>query len=1579
MLKKVFKIFLKTLLGVLVLLLVLWIFLQTSFFQNFLVQRITKKLSKDLHTTVSIQHVNFSLFNRMALEKTLILDQKKDTLLYAGSLRVNITDWFFFKDQVVLHYIGLDDAVIHLNRKTPEWNYQFLMDYFSGGTKSSGKSNPMKLDLKIIALKNINIFQQDQWIGTDLYAGVKNLRIEADKLDLVNQFLRINQITLNHPVFAQYDYDGLRPTGYKSPVNSKNTDTTGALAGWNITAKTISITNGQVAIVKETRRQPTPGLFDDQRVILSELNGVFHNTAFKSDTLKSKVDFSLIDRGGFRIKKFTANFKLAPGMMEFEDADIQTANSRLRDYFVMHYKSFNKDMNDFVHAVKIEGNFKDALVSSDDISYFAPELKSWKRNFILNGRITGKVENLTANNFSISSGKENFLSGDLSMRGLPDIDETFIGLRIKEMRTSYPQLAEFIPELRSITQPNIRSLGQIKYTGSFTGYYNDFVTFGNLATSIGSLKTDLHLKFKPNQIPVYSGTLSTGNFNLGKFLEESQIGNVAFDGKLNGSGFTENDIKIALDGIIQNIQFNNYTYTNIFAHGNVSKNLFSGSASIRDPNIMVDTLVGTINFSNKNPFFNFYADVLRLNLKPLGFSNGDVSMIGRFNFDFTGKTIDDFVGNARVTDARLWANGKQLSFDSLNISSSVFENSKLLTLRTNELEATINGNFKIVDLKEAFLLFLNKYYPAYVHKPSRKIDNQDFTFMIHTRNISDFINLFDKRLSGLDESVFQGNVNIQKNIFDLQSTIPQFKFSNIALNGINIQSKGGRDSLQLEMDIEDVVFNDSLHSPDTKLNLVASNDISEIHITTSSNKTLNSADLSANIQTMENGFDLKFHPSTFIINQKRWTIQGNSEFKLINDLITVNQLKLSQNGQEITVESHPSEFTNGNDISIGIKNLIMEDFTPLFFKYPKMQGLLSGNVLITDPFKKPTVAFNTSFDQFIFENDTVGTVKVSGNYLKNTGSLTASLVSEDEPYRIKGDIATNLADSTSPLSGNIKLDNSGIHVLGSFLVGIVDDVRGRATGNLTLSGTLNHPELTGKVSLDSTSMTVDYTQCRYTMKPNSIITFNPDEIDFGTITLYDINKKTATLSGKIFHNAFDNFFFNDLHIKTNDNFLLLNTTSRDNKEFYGTVKGQAELSLNGFVTDMRMSIKGEPTDSSTIFLPIGETVESEGLDYIEFVQFGHEMTANTRVVKNTNIRVDMEVTANPLAKINVILDETTGDIIEARGNGKLLISVGTTDPLTIRGRYNVEQGDYTFNFQTFVKTPFTLQQGFIEWQGDPYLATMNIDAVYRATNVDLSNIPTSTGMSNAKGDIDIIFKLRGTLKDPSPTFEFQFPFDNPLKSDPIASEYLKSRFQSDNNQLLNQVASLLLFNTFLTTNQGGMLAGNATGYFVTKTVGQLLSATLTSSLNSWLQKLIKTNTVNLYTNINTADLSFQKSINEQQIQNLGDFGLRTSLLHNKLLINAGGNLDRLNPSLSNNNSNFLFTPDVSFEYLISPNGNLRVIGFNRSDADQGNIVGITRRNRTGIQLSYRKDFDSFTEFFTGKKKKAKQALQQQKK
>lgn len=1534
-----------------------------------------------MHTTVSIKKIDLELFDRMDMQDLLVLDHQKDTLLFAGDAKVNITDWFFFKKNITLKYIGLTDGFINLYRSDSVWNYQFLVDYFSSPSnkKTDTSASSINLDLKVVNLKNIRIWQKDEWRGEDILVSGERLNVHADEFDLNKNVIRISEIQLDKPSFTLYDYKGKRPGDTSYTDVAPDIQMQGLKwnpDGWKLSVNKLTMNDGLLTVEKEGYSPPVMNEFDENHIIISSINGTFKNIDLTADTLKSVVSISAKDRGGFVIKKIAADFKFTPEIMEFKNLDIVTNKSHLQDYYAMHFKHFNDDMQDFIHTVTLDGHFKDSKVSSDDLAYFAPDTRTWNTDFTLSGTAHGKIDNLTAHDMIITAGADNYLSGDVSLRGLPDINKTFIDLRANELRSNYSELSRLIPSLKGITNPNLSAFGAINFSGSYTGYINDFVTYGTLSTDIGKLQTDLHLTIPDKGRPVYEGKISTSNFQLGKFIQNSNIGNIVFNGKINGKGFNANDVDIDVNGNISKVQYNGYEYSNIIAHGEFRNKLFTGSASINDPHIVIDTLVGSINFSKTNPEFDLQANVRKLHLKNLKFTNDSISLTGKFNLNFTGNNIDNFLGSAKLYNAVLSDEGKQLSFDSLYITSTFEDGKKSLNLASNELQAGIDGNFKIMELPDAFQLFLNKYYPAYINKPKKNIKNQAFDFYIKTRDVSDYINLFDKRITGLNNSVVQGNIDIAANTLNLQADIPQFNYSNINFNVIDFTATGNSDTLILNGDVDDVVINDSLHSPEARFSVIAANDISNISIKATGNRTFNNADLSARIQTRKNGFTLTFNPSTFVINQKQWQIAKEGVLQLQDSMLTANNIRFSQNGQEIYISTQPSLTSKGNDIMVAVQNLVVGDFTPMFLKSPQLGGLLNGNIRINDPFGNMAVEFDTKIDQFRFENDSVGIILANGEYDADPSQLKVNMISNNNLYNFSGDFAYRFKDTTTnQLSGSVVFNNSGIHILQNYLSSVFSSLNGRATGKLNISGKASAPKLTGSIKLDSTAMTIDYTQCHYHLADGSLITFNPDEIDFGSIKILDTLNHTGTLTGKIYHTFFDNFFFNELHFKTDpvgngpSKFILLNTTSSDNNEFYGHVVGRAELSLNGFLSDMQMDISGEPTDSSHIYLPTGETAESGSMDYLEFTKFGREMKADLVSRQTTNIKVNMQLTANPLAKIDVILDETTGDIIKAQGSGKLNITAGTTEPLTIRGRYNVEQGQYTFNFQTFLKTPFTLQQGFIEWQGDPYLANLNIDAIYQAQNVSLSNIPTTTGYRNINGDVDIIFKLRGTLKNPQPEFEFQFPFDNPLKSDPIATEYLKTRFQEDKTALMNQVASLLLFNQFMSSDQP-LITGNNTGNFVTRSVGQLLSATLSSSLNSWLQKVLNTKSVNLITNINTGDLNFQKGASQKELTNVGNFGVRTAFLNNKLLVTVAGNVDyRLGQAVTTSNSNFLFTPDVSFEYLISPNGQLRVIGFNRSDADIGDIAGVTRRNRTGIQLSYRKDFDTFTEFFTNENKK----------
>ena len=74
----------------------------------------------------------------------------------------------------------------------------------------------------------------------------------------------------------------------------------------------------------------------------------------------------------------------------------------------------------------------------------------------------------------------------------------------------------------------------------------------------------------------------------------------------------------------------------------------------------------------------------------------------------------------------------------------------------------------------------------------------------------------------------------------------------------------------------------------------------------------------------------------------------------------------------------------------------------------------------------------------------------------------------------------------------------------------------------------------------------------------------------------------------------------------------------------------------------------------------------------------------------------------------------------------------------------------------------------------------------------------------------------------------------------------------------------------------------------------------------------------------------------------------------RLIVTLGGNIDYNNPYiLQARNTNVLLTPDITVEYILTADGKLRIVGFNRTSVD----VTLGQRNRTGVRLSFQKEFD----------------------
>jgi len=1569
-LKKVFVFLGRLLIFFVALILFLWILLQTQLVQNFLVTQITKRLSKDLQTELSIKKVDFAFFNKMNMDGLLIKDQQKDTLLYAGKVKVRITDWFFLKDSVQLKYLGLEDAVIYQNRKDSIWNFQYMIDRFVS-TDTVKTKRSINIDFKKIDFKNVTYYKKDEWVGEDMYVKVGSLLLDAKSIDIAKKNIAINSISLVKPIFRITNYTGKRRKKIKAviPKNSMYFNE----AGIQLYVGKIVIENGTIINDVKNHTTSVKGLFDDKNTLITEVTGTLANISFIKDTIQAQTNLHAKERCGLELKKLKAHLKLTPQKLELDSLDIITPKSRLRNYYAMRFNDFNKDMGNYIDAVTMDANIKNSTIHSDDIAYFASELKPWKKKLDISGKFLGTVANFYVKNMVLRSGSSTYVSGNLAMKGLPEINKTYITLTNANIVSSYNEMAIYVPVLKDIKQPYLPALGQVRYIGNFKGLINNFVTQGTLTSSLGAAYANVSMKLPKKGEPSYEATLRTNQFNIGKFLQIKDLGNITFNGKVKGNSFNLSKLNTTLDGAFSQLNYNNYNYTGLSFNGSFKQKFFKGEFIANDPNFNFTSNIN-INLAGEKPAINVLGDLVNSNLKNLHFSNKKLEVSGLFDLNFTGNNIDDFLGEAKLLNAAITNEASSIVFDSLSLKSFTDTLGKHLAIASNEFEGDIVGNYSLLDLPNTFETFLHQYYPSLFNIPKQKAKDQLFVFNLKTRDFEKYAKIINPKFKGLNYATITGGIGTKDTgTFFLEANIPEVAYDKYAMENAKINAYGNYDAIDIEGDIGRLFLSDSTYLPHTDFSIASKKDHSTLRINTSANKVLNNAQLDADIYTLTDGARINFQPSSFVLNDKKWTLENKGEIVIRKNFASANNVKFTQGFQEIAVETEEEEGGNTNNLVVRLKDVNIGDFTPIFLTNPSIEGIANGEVHLKNFFGKFAMSAALKATELRLNNDSVGVVNLNTAYTSRDKILTYKVVSNNKRYNFLANGSYNTNDSISnPLVTNVDMTEMDISILNSFLSSLFSDIDGIAKGKLSISGSGTDIALDGDMLLTNGNIKVNYTQVTYTID-SAMVSLKKQLINLGSFTIKDKYGNSGKVNGQLTHTNFENMAF-DFDITTN-NMLLIDTRPKDNPMFYGKAIGKANFSFKGPESNMRMSITGEVTDTSNISIKTNAGSQNADANFIVFKQYGTEIIKPNS--KETQLNIDLDLKANNKAKMNVILDELTGDVIKAEGSGRLIIKIPAQGEMSMNGRYNIEKGRYDFNFQSLVKKPFELKEGagnYIEWKGSPYDATLKIDAQYTAERVSLNDlinrkaVNLGTNLSAYKGEVYVVAKITDKLSKPKIDFALRFPSSTGFQNDDTFQRFLTS-LESDPNEMLKQVTWLIVFGSFAPYQEssGGIATGIRFESIGVNTISQQLTAELNKIISNVLFKLTGDKSLQFDLGATTyssgslynsgGNVVNSNRLDRQQV----NLKLNKSILDGKIVIAVGGDLDfNWTASSQLQSGNFQWLPDISIQVILSTDRRLRAVVFNKSTLDVNNsAAAIGRRNRQGISLSYSKDFNKY--------------------
>src|SRR6185503_9564945 len=325
------------------------------------------------------------------------------------------------------------------------------------------------------------------------------------------------------------------------------------------------------------------------------------------------------------------------------------------------------------------------------------------------------------------------------------------------------------------------------------------------------------------------------------------------------------------------------------------------------------------------------------------------------------------------------------------VNSEYIDGVKNLTVRSNEIEGSIIGDFSLSELPNAFKLFLNKYYPAYITEPVNRIRDQSFTFNIKTNYVSDLLNLFDTTIQGFNNAEITGRLDTRQNQLELNTYVPAFAYKNLEFQNVNVKGNGSFQNLSISTTIDHLKVSDSLSFPFTQIDLFARNDSTNVRlITESDNKNIQGGSINALVRTFDDGFAVKFDTSNFVLNGKRWAIEENGELEMRSNKVSYGEIVLKESNQEVRIRTHPSDLGEGNDIKVDLKNFNIGDITTFFVKTNKIEGLVSGDITVEDPTKNFHVSSDLVTEQLRVDKDSLGQIMVHADYSNTTGKLTAN-------------------------------------------------------------------------------------------------------------------------------------------------------------------------------------------------------------------------------------------------------------------------------------------------------------------------------------------------------------------------------------------------------------------------------------------------------------------------------------------------------------------------------------------------------------------------------------------------------------
>jgi hypothetical protein len=1311
------------------------IIVSLPFIQTAIVGKISDKLSEQLETTINIESVNISFFNRVRLNGVYVEDLNRDTLIYVSHLDAVIGNLPLNGRPLSLNKLRLTDGIFCLRSDSTGTNITNIIKKLKNQDENEDKNqveqveeiaiagdaveNTFKVRTKSLELKNFRYIMQlndapseeEQPEGI-IYKNmsVSNINLDADRISIKNDSLtfRVNDFS-----FAE-----------RSGLNIMQ-----------ITADTGIICFGKEVTLREFR------LIDNYSNIKMRNLSLLYNGGADFSDFVNKVNFA-IDIYDSYVDFNTLGY-FAPVLNRIPVA--ANFNSQITGH-VADLRSDNFTLN-ILDRTHINGRFSIFGLPDIKSTMIFVDLKHLDTH---SGDVTTIVEGITGKQFV---GKET-----LDKLGNVHFNGTYTGL-VNDF-VSYGHLRSALGAMDIDLLFNNRN-DSTKFSGELATADFDAGTLIN-STLIGHTGFNIAVngKIQSDVNNIY------GNGNIA-FLEfnDYKYRNVELAGRLVNQSF-DGEVKISEPNL--DVDF----IGNIDLEGSNGSPVFKFDANLKHADL------AKLNFNKRDT-----VSIVSANIEA----------------NFMASSILDYIGELTVDNLSYTDNHGNVDLGKVTLKSNNHTNSNSLTLESGFMDVKYFGQHDLGGFVDHLQHITQAYVPELFNstKPELPKPESDYSFNAKIKDAKEITRIIMPGLYLEKGTQMSATIDTSASI-NIEISSGKISYDNNQILDMKLLCNNKFDSLDINLSgnlmtpwtsinnfrLKNSVFHDKMLTCFSFIDSISHSD-TDISFSTQFS---HNPETKGKLQTIIN-----IDESNITLFGQEWNLDQTA-VKINGDKLNIEGFNINKEGQQVEISGTVSQ--NPNDsLRILLSNYrlrgINQYISPLGYQ---IDGKVSGEIDLYGLYGTPSIISSILIDTMVVNSDTIGNITLGSmwNNDKQCIDVTSRISYNNKLY---SSVYGYVFPSSGEIDADVDVKSFQIKTIEPLIDELLSNVDGMLNGTAKITGTLTNPNISGKMSLENVGLTINYLQTHYTV--NSDIDITGSKISIYNGHIKDIEGNTGTLNMNLTHNYFKNIQFEaNANVA---NFLSLNTKSNDNPLFYGTAYTSGVVNLTGNPDLINLSITAETASNTLFYIPLSSTSQVNESDFLTFVnsqtassdvhQTGSSFD-NDNQESNMKLRFDLAVT--PKSEIQILIDPKVGDILRARGNGNLKIYVDPALELfTIIGDYSIEEGDYNFTLPnlSIISRKFLINKGSrIRFNGDVTNAELDVIASYKE-RVSLATLFPDDSLRTHPVECQIF--ITGRMTNPLLKFNINIHDIDPEKKAQFAN------LVNTDEKMTRQFLSLLVLKAFL--------------------------------------------------------------------------------------------------------------------------------------------------------------------------------------